>query len=139
MPKDGLEMALNPELIVMMPIAVIIDLIGIILIFFGLDDFGITDIIGFIFIGGWSLFRSQITPAPEAQVQMPSLGEKRAATKEFKKMRAKASAVYLKDQKTAKAAKSAKWAKRIKLLELIPYVGVLPLWTISVYMTVKYS
>jgi len=42
-------------------------------------------------------------------------------------------------KKAQKATKAAKWAKRLKWFEFIPYVGALPLWSVSVYMTIKYS
>lgn len=119
-----LEMAASPETLIILPFAVIIDLIGIGLVLFGLDDFWITDIIALTFLGSWSLLRSQIMPAPDVeqiQVQMPSLGEKK------------------KTMKNIKTAKAARWAKHIKWLEFIPYVGALPLWTISVYFTIKNS
>ena len=49
---------LTPEGIIMMSLAVLIDFAGLVILFFGLDDGGIIDIIGLFFIGGWMLFRS---------------------------------------------------------------------------------
>lgn len=47
----------SPEAVVMLMIAGLIDLMGILLLFIGLDDFGILDIIGMVFIGSWMFFR----------------------------------------------------------------------------------
>jgi len=48
----------GPEGIVMMLAAGLLDLIGLIILCFGLDDFGILDIIGLFIIGGWMLSQS---------------------------------------------------------------------------------
>jgi len=133
MPKNALELAFSPEMLTILPFAIIIDLIGIILVCFGLDDFWITDIIAWTFIGSWSFFRSQVVPA--ADVEMPSFGEKRKLAKSAKQMQK----VSQTTKKAQKATKAAKWAKRLKWFEFIPYVGALPLWSVSVYMTIKYS
>ena len=122
MPEEGFSF-LSPEAFIVLPFAILIDLIGIILIFFGLDDFWITDIIAFSFFGGWGYFRS--IARRKEKTEMPSVGEKRKAVKEIKQ--------------TKKAGKVAKWGKRLKFLELIPYVGVLPFWTVSVYLELKSS
>ncbi len=139
-PKSALEIAISPEGLIILPIAIVIDLIGIVLVCFLLDDFEITDIIGWIFIGGWSLIRSQVVPT--AEISMPSMEEKRGLAKEFQstqKTAAEAEKIAKETQQARKMANAAKWAKRIKWLEFIPYVGALPLWTVSVYMTIKYS
>lgn len=47
----------SPEGVIMMFLAGILDLIGLIILCFGLDDCGILDIIGLILIGGWMLSR----------------------------------------------------------------------------------
>ncbi len=161
-PKSGLEIALSPEFLMIMPFAVVIDIIGIILVIFGLDDFWTTDIIAWIFIGGWSFFRSQVVPAP-TDVQMPSYSEQQGKSREkIKKLEHASQVATGKADEAAKAAnlakgsgdmekaaletkraqkfsKAAKTAKNLKWLEFIPYVGALPLWSVSVYMTIKYS
>ena len=120
----------------MLPFAVFIDLIGIILVFFLLDDFWITDIVAWTFIGGWSFFRSQITPDSGGETtQIPSSGGKKELAGKIKEVRRTAEQT----KKARRTARLAKWGKRIKWLEFIPYVGALPFWTISVYMTIKYS
>lgn len=48
----------GPEAIAMLFCAGAIDLLGYILLFAGLDDFGILDIIGMIFIGLWMFTRT---------------------------------------------------------------------------------
>ena len=72
---NGEASFLSPEAIIMLPFAILIDLIGIVLIFFALDDFWITDIVAFTFIGGWSYFRSQIRGKEQAET--PSFDAKR--------------------------------------------------------------
>lgn len=47
----------SPEGVVMIFCALILDITGLILLLFGLDDFGVTDIIGMLFIGGWAFLR----------------------------------------------------------------------------------
>lgn len=113
---------LSPEALIIFPLAILLDLVGIILVCFGLDDFFITDIIGFATIGAWSFFRAQIK-GKEPGIQISDIKERRGAAKEAKQ--------------TKKAGKAAKWAKRLKFLEFIPYVGVLPFWTVSVYFELK--
>jgi len=161
-PKSGLEIAFSPEFLTIMPIAVIIDVIGIVLVIFGLDDFWITDIIAWVFIGGWSFWRSQVVPETTG-VQMPSYSEQQAQSREKIKKLEHASQVAtgkaegaaraanlakesgdmgkaaLETQRAQKFSKAAKTAKNLKWLEFIPYVGALPLWSVSVYMTIKYS
>jgi len=121
MPEEGTAF-LSPEALVIFPLAIILDLVGIVLVIFALDDFFITDVIGFATIGAWSFFRSQIK-GKEPEVEISSIGEKRGTIKEVKQ--------------TKKAGKAAKWGKRLKFLELIPYVGALPFWTVSVYFELK--
>ena len=50
-PKSGLEIAFSPEFLTIMPIAVIIDVIGIVLVIFGLDDFWILDSFKYLVLG----------------------------------------------------------------------------------------
>lgn len=51
---------LSPEGIIMLMAAGLLDLMGLIILLFGLDDLGILDIIGLIIIGGWIFFRSGV-------------------------------------------------------------------------------
>jgi len=143
---------LSPEALIIFPLAVLLDLAGIILVVFGFDDFFITDIIGFATIGVWSFFRSQIK-GKETTTEMPAFGEKRELAKKTKQLGKvgarvqKAAEAAEKASKVAEAAgdvekagklaKKAKWLKRLKFLEFIPYVGALPFWTISVYFELK--
>lgn len=137
MPKSSLEVFFSPEGLIILPFAVLVDLIGIVLVCFGLDDFWITDIIAWMLIGGWSFFRSQIIPSPEAEPIDVSRIRKGKA--DIKKQIQETKKISQEVQEAQKSMKAAKWAKRIKWLEFIPYVGCLPLWTVSVYMTIKYS
>ena len=120
-----------------MPFAVFIDLIGIVLVCFGLDDFWITDIIAWVFLGGWSFFRSQIIPVQGAEPI--DISQIRKGKADLKNKLQEAKRISEETKKAQKGAKAAKWGKRIKWLEFIPYVGALPLWSVSVYMTIKYS
>ncbi len=129
-PKSAMEIFFSPEGLLILPFAAVIDIIGIVLVCFALDDFWITDIIAWTFIGSWGMFRSQFSSGQSAEIQMPSIGEKQKMGQEIRSAQS---------QKAQKMAKGAKTAKNIKWLEFIPYVGALPLWTISVYMTIKYS
>lgn len=101
----------SPEIVMFVP-AVLLDIIGLILLFFALDDFFITDIIGIIIIGGWTYFRSQTI-----KVTKGAAG---------------------KIGKTGKWAKRMKWLRPLMILgELIPYVGALPCWTLLVFFELQ--
>ena len=52
-----LGIRIDPETILMLPFALIIDLISIVLLFFGLDDLGITDTVAMFTLGLWLKFR----------------------------------------------------------------------------------
>lgn len=163
--SDGLGNFLSPEGVIMFPLAITIDLVGIVLVIFGLDDFFITDAIGWLTIGAWSIFYSQTksqiggigTEPEEPEAEMPSFGARRQVVMDMKSAEAeKATRAAEQAQKAATGAASetgktvksagqvekagssmAKWGKRLKFLEFIPYVGALPLWTVSVYFELK--
>ncbi len=127
---------LSPEALIILPIALLVDIGGILLTVFLADDYFITDVIGLIFIGGWSYFRSIMRGADPSQ-KLPS-------REDIKKARSAA-----KEAKTArKTTKAAKWAKRLKWIrplsiigEFLPwtFIGVLPLWTIWVVVELQTS
>jgi hypothetical protein len=97
----------TPELFFMLPFALILDLSGILLICFGLDDFGILDAIGIVFINLWLLLRG----------------------KKFVENTGRGSALSnLKNFFTAKETKFL-----TGFIEMVPYLGsILPLWTLTV-------
>ena len=99
----------SPEAVIMLPLAILFDLIGIILVLFGLDDFGITDIFGIILLGGWMYSRSQAVTLPP--------GAKAKAEKGLAKLF------------------RGPWKRFLTPIigEVIPYIGVLPFWTFAVY------
>jgi hypothetical protein len=127
-----------------LPIALIIDIVGIVLVIFGLDDFGLTDILGITLIGGWFFGFSMFSLQESSGVEIPSLEEKRSNTKELKEQFNKTA----KKQPNIKTSttKNAKWAQRMKWIrplsvvgELIPYLGCLPWWTVWVICELKYG
>jgi len=120
---------LSPEGIIMLSIAFLLDLVGLILFFFAVDDFFTLDLIGLIFIGTWTYFHSQ---TGKAKVTFGA--EKRLRGKYAKRL-----------EKVTKEA--AKWAKRLKwfkplavVVEVIPYFGgAAPSWILVVYLELVYG
>ena len=106
----------TPEAFFMVPFAVMLDLSGLILICFGLDDFGVTDAMGIMFINGWLLMRGK-----EVGGDTKSQGKKGAINK-------------IKNIFTDKKTKFFVPA----IGELIPYLGsLLPFWTLSVLLNLS--
>lgn len=108
---------LSPMALIMFMTAGFIDLLGMFLLLFGLDDLGVLDTTGLIFVGGLMYLHSgTITKKRGMQEAGTIMGEK-----------------------TQKSAK--KILKRLGLSflgEIIPYFGNLaPLWTITVYFHLK--
>ncbi len=100
----------SPEGVLMMFAALLLDCIGVFLLIFGLDDFGVTDIIGIFLIGGWMYSRSGF-------IAMPKGAEKKAKGWLRKLFR-------------------GKWKRYLTpiLGEAIPYFGGIALcWTLAVY------
>ena len=97
---------LSPATLIMLPLAVFLDTTGILLLCFGLDDFGITDVIGIVFIDTWLFFQGSKTVK----------GEKGLSG--FSKR------IFKGNNVTKYVVPSA--------IELTPYLGSLPMWTISV-------
>ncbi|MDI6591546.1 MAG: hypothetical protein QME61_01205 [Patescibacteria group bacterium] len=93
----------SAETFLILPLAIGIDLISIILLLFGLDDFGLLDIIGFIFIGTWLFFRRGKIPTRRGSF--------------------------------LRRIFTGRWNKFLTPFfgEIIPYLGVLPFWSLSVY------
>ncbi|MDD3386805.1 MAG: hypothetical protein PHX92_02685 [Candidatus Pacebacteria bacterium] len=56
-------MRFTPELMFMLPSAIFIDLCGLVLVIFGIDDFGIIDIIGILIFFPWLLLRGDSSPS----------------------------------------------------------------------------
>lgn len=143
----GLFNLLTPEGVIMMPIAMILDLVGIILIFFALDDFGITDIVGTIIIGGWLFFRSGTVPSlPERAKQETGKAEAKVGSAISTAEKAAGGTAEKAAEKTVQkagtqAVKSGRWLKPLLcgLGEWIPYLGVIPFWTYLVYSTLTSS
>lgn len=57
-----LGLKIGPELIIILPFVLMLDAIGIVLIIFGLDDLGILDTIGLVFLGTWMWLRDGTRP-----------------------------------------------------------------------------
>jgi hypothetical protein len=102
----------TPETFFMLPFALGLDMIGIILVCFGLDDFGTTDIIGIGFINIWLILRGRRV--------LHKQGRKGAISN-------------IKNVFTGKTSKFF----AAPFLELIPYLGCLPFWTISVLLNLE--
>jgi hypothetical protein len=102
-----LNIKFSPEALFMLPLAIGLDLVGIILVCFGLDDFGMTDIIGIMFINMWLIMRGR---EPRSKT-----GKKGAI-------------------QNLKGVFTHKWGKLAlpTFTELILYLGWLPMWTLSV-------
>jgi len=128
---------MSPEAIVMFPIALILDLFGVVCLILylafgiGLPLSYIPDVIGIIVIGGWSLMRSQ------------SLRITRPRAPEVKRVKKRAQKRIAKIER--RIARSAKWAKRLRWLrpllivvEFIPFLGDIAFsWTLMVYFELK--
>lgn len=99
----------TPEAFFMLPFAIMLDLSGIILVCFGLDDFGTTDAIGIAFINMWLLLRGRNV--------MHEQGRKGA----------------INNIKKVFTGKTTKFVVPV-IGEIIPYLGVLPFWTLSVFL-----
>ncbi|MCX6760791.1 MAG: hypothetical protein NTZ84_01615 [Candidatus Nealsonbacteria bacterium] len=95
----------TPEFLILL-LAFLIDSIGVILLLFGADDFGVLDSIGIATIGMWQLFKAGKITAPKA-----------------------------KKSSFLRKTFTGKWSKFFVTWggELIPYVGCLPFWTWAVY------
>lgn len=97
---------LSPTLIVILPIAIFLDVTSWILLLFGMDDWGILDLLGIIFIDGWLLFKGG--------KGLTSSGKKKGLIDRLF---------------------TGKFSRFITptTIELIPYIGAIsPTWTIAV-------
>jgi len=103
---------LSPIAFIMFLAAGLIDLIGFVILCFGLDDFGIMDLIGLIFVGSLMYIHSQTITATS--------GTQKTVKKFEKKILKRLGLSFLG--------------------ELIPYFGNLaPCWTLAVYFQLKES
>lgn len=107
-----LNIKFTPEAFFMVPLALMLDLTGVILLCFGWDDFGATDAVGILFINTWLLLRGKKTLSRQG---------KNGATNKIKKIF---------------TGKTTKFVVPT-LGELIPYLGALPFWTISVLLNLE--
>jgi len=103
-----LGLKFTPETFFMLPFAILLDIVGVIIFCFYLDDFGITDMIGIAIINSWLILRNK-KPRNES-------GKKGA----------------IQDLRKIFTGKQSKFITPV-LGEIIPYLGVLPFWTLSVY------
>jgi hypothetical protein len=132
---------LSPEGLIMMSIAVFIDAGELFAGFVpGAGPFISTalDIAGFIIIGGWLFFRSQLRDS-----QTPKIPRKRGKG-EIKALVKSASKVEKKVGKAARWAKRLKWLRPLLiLLEVFPLFEFMPDfifgWTIAVYLELRYG
>ena len=111
---------MSPEILIFIP-ALFLDIIGLLLIIVGLDDFGFTDIIGLIIIGGWIFFKSF---GVEGAKEIKEISTK-TKTAGSTRVGAKAG---------VKKIGARKWLRIICFGgELIPYIGAFFFWTILVW------
>ena len=108
---NGNSGLLSVEGVIMLPLAIILDITGPILLCVGLDDFFLTDIIGIIFIGGWLWF-------------------KRGKTAEIPKRKTG----FFRMDFLRKLFKG-KYKRFLTpfIGEVVFYLGAFPFWTLSVY------
>jgi len=102
-----LNIKFNPESFFMLFIAGSLDIVGVLLVLAGLDDFGMTDMIGIAFINGWLIMKGG-----KVINQQGRRGQMNSIKKLF----------------------TGKTTRLIipTIAELIPYLGCLPFWTITV-------
>ncbi|MFA5714156.1 MAG: hypothetical protein WC998_00265 [Candidatus Paceibacterota bacterium] len=102
-----LGLKFTPEVFCMLPLAIGLDAVGIVLFCLGWDDFGMTDMIGIATINMWLIIRNK---------KPRNARGRKGALEELSKLF------------TGNSTKIS-----IPTFgELIPYVGVVPFWTLSV-------
>ena len=123
---------ISPAALIMFPVAILLDLFGIICLILYLAygtgailDY-LPDIIGLIIITPWCFLHSQQVKSATPKLEVAKTAKKNVG--KFEK----------------RIAKSAKWAKRLKwirpffiIFEFIPFLGVGPWWTMVVYYELK--
>ncbi len=145
----------SPEAVIMLPIAVIIDVIGVICVILFLFKFPqfvtwIADIIGLLIIAPWILMRTvsaKMLGGKEPEVSVSELPEKiadkRAKVAEAQKAMQEAQKAAQEAARTAqKGARVGAKGLRILgvfLVQIIPIIGALPLWIWLVYEELKES
>jgi hypothetical protein len=118
---------LSPEAAIMLPLAILLDIAGIIctilVLFFGVGEIlsWISDGIGFIIFGLWIMMRSQAMARPRELVE--KVAEKRVAIKKAVKG-------------VSRMGRGLRFAISI-IGEIIPIVGTLPFWTWLVWSELK--
>jgi len=102
----GFNIKFSPESLAMLVLSGAIDATGIVLLFCGLDDFGLLDPVGIIFINSWLIMKGK------AKVETRKGGAVGFLKKSF----------------------THPWGKFAlpTLTELVFYLGALPMWTLSV-------
>lgn len=123
---------ISPQALIMFPIAILLDLFGIICLILylaygigGVLDY-IPDLIGLIIITPWCFLHSQQVKVATSKLEAAKRAKKNVA--KFEK----------------RIAKSAKWAKKLKwirplfiIFEFIHFLGAGPWWTMIVYHELK--
>jgi hypothetical protein len=98
------------ETVFILGLAIIFDLIGIVLICFGLDDFEVLDAVGVLIFDTWAIHKSLD----------PISGKRRGGSK-----------------KKSKARNIMKRMLGASIAEAIPYLGAFPFWSYNTYMILK--
>ncbi len=127
----------SPAGIWMIP-AIILDLIGLILFIFAVDDGGVLDIIGIIVIGGWMLSRSGVANIPARAQRRVAGWQGLASAGGFMHQKAGVAGTQKKSQGWLRKLfrGKGKWQKYLVPFvgEITPYLGGIAFcWTLTVY------
>lgn len=115
----------TPEGVFMMSLALVVDIAEIFLditVVGALPQIAL-DLAAFIIIGGWMMSRgSNIKVSEKAAENLKKVSKQQFATA------------------SAKWAKRLEWARvTVPVFELIPFVSIVPLWIVAVYLELKYG
>ena len=116
----GLMALLTPEGLIFMPLAILLDIAGLLLAIFVVSEVFsyISDFIGLVSIGFWTYFRASFR-SQEAKAKITHGAAERLT-------------------KLAKTARRLRWLRPLLIiLEFVPFVGAAPCWTLLVYFELQ--
>lgn len=103
----------TPETIILLPIALCLDVVGVLIFICGIDDFLLLDLMGMASIGSWLLLKSGDT----STIRTGKKGWQKNITKLL-------------------TNKSSRFFITVGG-ELVPYLGAVPFWTITTYFNLS--